>query len=275
MASVTVTINVQIMEACLRQTLQHIFSNPLLVREMHRSPQPTLRSAFIRSFVASAALGYFMGIWLNPQSRIITLIVVILGASTFFIPPIVAFMSALITLNDLNSRHFDLIRLTTISDAQLVQGYVASTCYRCRLLFSAAIAFAPLLFIRIIVVTTHETYFRCLVSSILVSPCSLLPSLSTIFSFFSIFMVLGVNILALSLLSAALGVLLAGLWRNAFFSSLSALFLSLLTVGILILIAFTSSDIRLIFGSLAYLAIAFGLYVIVFQASRPLIRNSR
>ncbi len=169
---------------------QRILSNPLLIREMHRSPNPTLRFALLQSFIASAAFGYFIGIWTNPYSEIIRLIVILLLAAIALIPPYLSYTAAFIVVNDMRSEHVDLLHLTNLSNAQFVIGYIASTYYRCRLLLWLAIAFAPLVLIRAVVVSTHETYFRCMVSAVF-SHCTSFPSPLMVFSFIAIFMVLG------------------------------------------------------------------------------------
>jgi hypothetical protein len=157
------------------------------------------------------------------------------------LPPVVGSVAARITAADRASEAYALMRLTSLSDRDIVRGYVVAALLRMRLALAAALAAFPAAAVGLIHVTLEITAVFCtimygsLMYYVGTAPtCLPWPALGTPL------MMLAVAPLALApwgmiLLAAVLGVGLALWTRRAVWAALGASLLSL-AVGLLVLI---------------------------------------
>jgi len=153
-------------------------------------------------------------------------------SSLAVVPPIVGFAAALQTSRDVQSEAHDLLRLTSLTKMQIVQGYLYAGLHRMRLLLSLTIGIAPALIDRFLCGFLKLTIW----SSIAPGPYHL-TSLDII-GRLVIVTVVGIGLLALNPLVAALGVALSLWWRKmvpAILSTSTIMLLGTLSVILMLL----------------------------------------
>jgi hypothetical protein len=256
--------------------IARLISNPLLVKEIRRSPKALVRPALKAGFAMGVVMMVLSLLMLFASDEVghITLIMALYGLVVISLPSLAANSASTFTLNIMQNAQFDLLYLTSISNAQLIEGYILTTLYRCRGYFSVVLGFAPFALIGGIYLSVYEPYVRCLNYRFNPYPCdppSLLPSAPLALV---AFVLLGVCIVGVCLLLTSLGVLLATLWRTKFFSGMAALILALIASSTLILALINHRDTFELFQStLIYLPFPFLLCLLVIRIARPFARR--
>lgn len=251
--------------------IARLTSNPLLIRETRRPTRITARSVLKYSFSLSfiitvfAVVGVIFG---NGESGHVSLMLALFSLAVVSVPPYVAYTAAVLTVIDRQSKQFDLVHITTISNARLIEGYNLSVMYRSRALFLAIIGFAPLAIVWAVYMSVSfctDSYFTT------APPCQPISSASVFVSLLS-FMVLGINVGGICLLSIVLGVFLGAWWGSRFLSSTVALLITLITITCLIFASVNFSVAVLLERNLLFLPGLYLAYILFVRVIRPLAR---
>ncbi len=200
-------------------------ANPLVIRSLRQPARLPARriltfSVRIALFVtavclAEAALRREVGLtmWMLLSAAIMLI-------ST---PPFVAYTASNLTLHELRSQQYELLHITALSNARLVQGYLFSALYRCRYFLLLIAGFMPFLIFSAMV---YAGYMRCFINNYLAMvlpgcwplPLPEEPALWLVNS-----LLIFVCLAGIILLSAVLGVLLAVLLQVEILANLGSL----------------------------------------------------
>jgi len=255
--------------------LARFVTNPLLVREMRRSKKGVAHSALKFGFGLSLAITPFglIGLLISPEIDHIRLVLSLFFLVIAPIPPFLAYTAVLIAVTELRGRPFELLYLTTMSDARLVEGYIVSTLHRNRRLLFLVIGSTPLAIFWLTYISTYEDYVRCLFNTSQV--CQVSPSFISMLSALAAFILIGISVIGICLLSTTLGVLFAAWWRNKFFASITAIMLALSLVVVLVVLSITFSISQLLQRLMIYLPVAYILCGLALLTARPLARRHK
>jgi len=242
---------------------------------MRRSKQGVARSALKFGFGLGMAITLFSlsGLLISPEIGHVRLMLSLFFLVTASIPPFLAYTAVLMTVAGIRERQFELLYVTTISDARLLEGHILSALYRNRRLLLMVIGFAPIAIVWMLYVSTAENYVRCLHNvnpSRVCQPSSLISVLSALLAFIAI----SISVGGTCFLSTILGVWFAVWWRNRFFSSIVAVMLALTMVMILVIASITLSIPDLLQRHLLYPPILYLFCGFTILVARSLARRS-
>ncbi len=140
--------------------LARLQSNPLIVRSirqpsqlsMRRGLRYALRLALVISFlcILQAFTGREVGL-----TAFMLLLVAIIMITT---PPFVAYAAGTVTIQELLSEQYELVHVTALSNARLIEGHVFRALHRCRFLLLLIATVSPFFILGLIV---YQGYIQC------------------------------------------------------------------------------------------------------------------
>jgi hypothetical protein len=188
------------------------------------------------------------------------------------IPPFVAYIAAISTVNDMQPDQFDLLHMTSISNAHLIQGYILSTLYRCRSFFAVLIGTVPFAIIWGIYLSVYEVFVYCLRFSRTPDTCQP-PSPMLVPLALIAFTVLVISIIGVCILSVSLGVLFAALSKSRLMSGMAAVIVALAASGSLTIIPMNHDVLNMLLASLFYVPFPYLLSLSTITIAQPLARK--
>lgn len=256
--------------------MTRLTANPLLVKETRRPNKLSASAALKLDFGAGLAVSAFSIAYLLLVREIglISLIAALYCLVVLSVPPFVAYTAAILTINERQAEQFDLLQLTTLSNAKLIQGYVLTALYRCRGFLAVLVGIAPFAIIWGIYLSVYEVYVRCVQYRLPSSsytcqqPDPILVPLALM-----AFVVLLISVVGVCLLSASLGVLFATWTRSRLLSGISALILALIASCSLVLVPMNNNVPNMLLASLIYVVFPYLLSLSAMRTAYPLARK--
>lgn len=248
-------------------------SNPLLMRQRRCPTKVKVRSALKYGFGFGLVTTFFSVVWflITTQDDQITLLLLLFCLAVACVAPCVAYAAVKVTSDDMSRRQFEVLHVTPMSEERLVEGYVLSTLYSCRGLFSLIIGLTPVAATWAAYISIYDSGWSCATTNVTICERISYPfyPLSSLMAFIA----LCVSLVGICILSAAVGVLLAAFWRNRFLSSIGAVILTFMmsfTFGWVLV----NSDMAEFFQShLIWLPVPYLLYGLAILMAPSLVRE--
>jgi hypothetical protein len=206
--------------------LASLQSNPLIARSIRQRSRLSVRRTLLLSVcIALLVSAFCLAQALFIRNISLTIVALMLVVTLMIAgPPLVAYLSASFTLQELHSEQYELVHVTALSDARLVQGYVYNALHRSRFIPLLIAGFSPFF---VLGGVFFQGYINCYVirySYAGSTQCqSMLPLPSDAALWLVMWVILFVCLGGLMLLAANFGVLLAVLFQNPFIANFMAL----------------------------------------------------
>jgi hypothetical protein len=252
-------------------------ANPLVLRLIRRPVRMsswrilliTICVALIVLALCTAAITSRYDLTITPG---LLLLVAILMIST---PPFVAYAASTLTLRELHSEQFELLHVTALSNARLIQGYIFAALYRARPFLLVIFGLMPTVLLGAMF---YSGYVRCTYnfSGQLLTDCGSIPLPEDPALWLLTFLLIFVCFAGVVLLSAIFGVLLAVLFQIEWIANPGALMLTLIGTMVAALWVMGMSAQPLPIVLLRSGALLFGILVAGFletHAARPFARK--
>jgi hypothetical protein len=156
--------------------------NPLVQQIVQRGKWPSLRVVVLIAF----GLGLLMTVDITrailrmPAPAVPAVWLMFLGwLVTLVSPAVVGMVAGVSTARTVSSEAFELVRLTNLSEREIVRGLVGRALYRLRILLGLNVAALPVLVLSVIYLSIEVTYIFCTISCMSLmyagSPCACEP----------------------------------------------------------------------------------------------------
>jgi hypothetical protein len=254
-------------------------ANPLVTQLLRQYPTRSWRIGLIfgsGSAIVSMLVGV-IALFVRHEVGPIRLMLALLGFLSLSILPFLAMVAAKLTCLELTSQPFQLLYLTTLDNARLVQGYIFVALFRCRRLLLPILGFTPVLLLGLTYVATFEPFVGCLLSSTrdTLSCQTALPRPSDVVLWLADFLLMAINFWTTLLLAATLGVGLAAWWRQAFLTQCTVAIFTVLLGSTLIYGTLNSQPAQAILTSLVLFPAGWLLIALIFCIAQSCIRSHR
>jgi len=226
-----------------------IYLNPVVARLTQRGKWPSARAALWLAFgLGLASLAITTWETLRMESIQLglssTILLALAWLVTILSPPITSIVAAILVSRDASSEMYKLLRLTTLSEAVLVKGYVFAALHRVRALLALVVGLMPALAVGMVQVSIlvavtfysimlgYSAYFQdemYRISSGIDPAYVTVPALAC--------MAVAIGLWVLNWPAAALGVGLALRWRGRVIVTIIAPMVTLLVTTLLIAIS--------------------------------------
>lgn len=218
--------------AIVDPVIQRIAQNPLLVRWTRRTNGRSVRRLLGIGFLISLAavlLSLLVAAVDAEYAGATETALLLLGISIIATPPFIAYSAAILTSQELHNVDYPLLCITTLSNAQIVEGFVFSVLYRSRARLMILVGFLPVMLFMTAVVTSHARYDLCVQRSAYqtqqAASCDVeAPTGADMLNIAEVYALLLTNTAGLSLFAAALGVCCVVWLRNVSLASGAAVF---------------------------------------------------
>lgn len=243
---------------------------------MHEMRKPARFSVGWR-WIGIAGLLSFIGSVFCKESTVINWLV-FLGGTTIIVNPILGtWMAATSTCLVINAEPYELLFLTTLSNAKLLEGYVFSVLHRLRLSLALMVGSIPSVVIRL-TDTAYNDYHWC----ILVQSDCRPPTTTVVFHWFLVYGISMFAALGVFILGILVATTLALWWRNRYGAGVSALVLVMSLMGFFFLFQSVSpvdkDPVATLGPAIPYTILlyvtAFGLVLVARRIARPRPRNT-
>ncbi len=250
----------------------NIYLNPLVERLTRRGRWPSVRAALWLAFGLGLA-GLAVTTWetLRMESDKLgafsTILLALAWLVTILSPPITSVVAIILVSRDASSEMYKLLRLTTLSEAMLVKGYVFAALHRVRVLLALVVGLMPALAVGMVQVSilitvifysimlNYYAYFQdelYRISSGIDPACVTVPSLAC--------MAIVIGLWGLNWPAAALGVGLALRWRGRVIVTIIAPLVTLLVtllvaISLPVFVLLTSEEMYMSYWGQPYGAI--------------------
>jgi hypothetical protein len=257
-----------------RQWMPNFLANPLLVKEIRLPTRLNARKILKLGFGIGLVVSILSAVSLlfTYDTNLIILFTLIYGVIVISVAPFIAYTAAILTVNNMRAEQFDLLYLTTIRDARLIEGYILSACYRCRGFFAVLIGIAPFVITWATYLSVYSGYIRCLQYDIIPASCEL-PSPMLLPVALISFIVLSISLIGVYIFSASLGVFFAVLAKSRLLSGIAAVIVSLIAICSVIVILMSNDLLNTLLASLFYVPFPYLLSLSAVMASQPLARK--
>lgn len=256
------------------QIVDRWMSNPLFVREMRRAQKPTIRSAIRRGIVIGVIVAFLTLVFLvrGDERGYLQAVLFLYALLIISLPPFAAYTAAAVTSDDMTRQQFEMLHITALSNASLVEGYILSTLFRCRWLIGPIIGFAPFALVASIYVS--NSFASCFPNNYLSPTCRIMPSLDAVLLTVLSSILFVLTIAGVCLLSATIGVLLAAWWRNRPLSTFVAPFAGMILIIILLIYTLSFYEpVPPLQRNLVVLPFLYALCGLAILATRPFARK--
>jgi hypothetical protein len=220
-------------------------ANLLAARLTKPARRVSRRGAFWLAFgigIASLALSTWLTFKTNSDGLLIVLLVVLGGM--LLSPVVVAAVTAILSARNVRSEGFQLVRLTNVSDGNIVWAHILASLLRFRILLAVLVGLMPVIVVGILDMQLYVTaIFVNLIYSCYQQPCppatSTLPSTGDWLKSGLAIIVGVIGLWGLNVLAAALGTFAALRWQRASAAATMALGSILVVLAVAIYVFFS------------------------------------